>query len=120
MQQGISAQTVEQHNAIPRLGFHEIVPGDPDRETAFDHAGHVPQFDLDSHHMADYRRLVSARRKGPAQRAQRSGQMNRTNAAVAPVHSSRIRARSMHRDPMIQELVLRDINALIQGQKVFV
>lgn len=106
--------------AQPRLGFHEIVPGAPTANGGSGADPDIPQFDLNQHSMTELRKQVAARRKGPGQKLPVPWP-----EAMPPEVSLPDRAYglapllSIEPDPIITQLVQRDIRKLCLGEPAF-
>jgi len=118
--------------AAPRLGFHEIVPGNDKGQTPGDASEfHIPEFDLSQHLLADQRRASSSRRQGPASKSNPAVE----SPSVEPVadqtpvkpdikvprgNALRVSAYChpvIQRHAIVAEIVRRDIRRLCMGQE---
>ena len=107
-----------------RLGFKEIVPGRDDvdaHETDESLPGEIPEYDLGRHMMAEHRKTVATRRKGPSKQPQTSASLNPPPISYS-VKSPRNWAISTTKEQMdiIAEIVTRDIERLCRGEPVFI
>ncbi|MCF7976070.1 MAG: hypothetical protein K9N55_19790 [Phycisphaerae bacterium] len=121
----------EQGNTMPRLGFHEIVPGH-DHGIPQDQTQdiQIPEFDLSRHLMADQRLEATARRQGPGQKRDSvpdrgpvecvdSLPQEAANGVSAAVEDrvSAYRHPVIQRHAIVEDIVRRDIQRLCMGQK---
>ncbi len=117
--------------AAPRLGFHEIVPGNDNGLMPGDPGEiNIPEFDLSQHLLADQRRASSSRRQGPASKSDTMLEIPTVEpsdqAPVMPdikMSSDNTPRVSAYRHPVIQrhaivaDIVQRDIHRLCMGQE---
>ncbi len=117
--------------AAPRLGFHEIVPGNDKGQMQGD-AGeiNIPEFDLSQHLLADQRRASSSRRQGPAAKsdivlenpiadpgAQAPVKPDITVPVATTPTVSAYRHPVIQRHAIVADIVQRDIQRLCMGQE---
>ncbi len=107
-----------------RLGFKEIVPGRDDmdtHETGGPTPVEIPAFDLGRQMMAQHRKVIATRRKGPAKQSQTPASCNPPVTSY-PVKSPRNWAVYATKEQMdiIADIVARDIERLRSGESVFV
>ncbi len=104
--------------AQPRLGFHEIVPGAPTADGGGGPDPDIPKFDLNQHSMTELRKQVATRRKGPGRKPPppwpepHEASLPDRAHGLAPLLS-------IEPDPIIAQLVQRDIRQLCLGELVF-